>query len=401
MNDVELERRVDDLLLQSPLTSVSVEEFWGAQFDRGLARVNFPVGEGGLDLQPARQELVDVRLEEAHIPSNLLRNFIGLGMAAPTLVAFGTPQQKQRFLRKIFTCEELWCQLFSEPNAGSDLASLSTSAVRDGETWRISGHKVWTTLAHVARWGVLLARTDPDVPKHAGLTYFICDMQAEGIEIRPLRQISGDAEFNEVIFHDVCLPDELRLGEAGKGWSVTLSTLNSERHHNGQLSRSARGGGVIGQAVDLWRQQRRDETEKHNRDELMKLWIEAEVIRLLALRAHEDFRRGESGAEGSLVKLAIGELAPRIYEYCLTLMGAHGLLIDSYEMRRPSSMGENTWGSSAGAAMAHAFLESRSHTIGGGTSEMQRNTIGERLLGLPKEPNTQHGVAWSELRLHS
>src|SRR5205807_10665745 len=182
-------------------------------------------GYGGLGLSPKLQNTINAKLFGAGAPVPYGRNPIGHGMCAPTLVTHGTEAQKQRYLRPLFTGEEVWCQLFSEPGAGSDVAGLSTRAVRDGDEWMVSGQKVWTTLAHVSRWGMLLARTDPDLPKHKGMTYFVVDMQASGVEVRPLRQITGEAEFNEVYFTEVRIPDSERLGEVGEGWRGSLTTL--------------------------------------------------------------------------------------------------------------------------------------------------------------------------------
>src|SRR5512138_2627291 len=223
------EQRVDELcdqlLAEHDPKTTKPADFLGAQFDLGLGWVHFPEGNGGLGLSPKLQNVINQRVLAAGGPLPYARNPIGYGMCAPTIVTHGSDAQKQRYLRPLFTGEEVWCQLFSEPGAGSDVASLSTRAVRDGDEWVISGQKVWTTLAHVARWGLLVARTDPDVPKHKGLTYFVVDMQAPGVEVRPLYQITGEAEFNEVYFTDVRIPDAERLGEVGEGWRVSLTTL--------------------------------------------------------------------------------------------------------------------------------------------------------------------------------
>src|SRR5438477_4376139 len=221
--------RVDQLLSEHPPKHTHPREFLGHQFDRGLAWVQFPEGQGGLDASPKLQKLVDERLRAAGAPFTAMRNPIGLGMAAPTIVTHGSEKQKKRYLRPLFTSEEIWCQLFSEPGAGSDVASLSTRAVRDGDEWIVNGQKVWTTLAHLSRWGMLVARTDPEQPKHKGLTYFVVDMHAPGVEVKPLRQITGEAEFNEVFFSDVRIPDSERLGDVGDGWRVSLTTLMNER----------------------------------------------------------------------------------------------------------------------------------------------------------------------------
>src|ERR1700694_2317038 len=206
---VELTER---LLRDHPPASTPVLEFLGAQFDLGLAWVHFAEGDGGLGLPPRLQDAVNARLRAARAPTAAGRTPIGFGMGAPTVATHGSEEQRRRYLRPLFTGEEIWCQLFSEPGAGSDVASLSTRAVRDGDEWVVKGHKVWRTLAHLASFGLLVARYDPDQPKHKGLTYFVLDMHAPGVETRPLRQITGDAEFNEVYFTDVRIPDDQRLG---------------------------------------------------------------------------------------------------------------------------------------------------------------------------------------------
>ncbi|HMD23866.1 MAG TPA: acyl-CoA dehydrogenase family protein, partial [Streptosporangiaceae bacterium] len=196
-------------------------KFLQDRFDAGLAFVHYPEGAGGLGAPRELQPLVDDAFAAAGAPDNRPASIpIGLGMAAPTILAHGTPGQRDRYLRALWTGEEVWCQLFSEPGAGSDLAGLATRAVRDGDDWVINGQKVWTSMAREARWAILLARTDIEVPKHRGLTYFISDMTAPGIEIRPLRQMTGEAEFNEVFLTDVRIPDTQRLGEVGDGWRV-------------------------------------------------------------------------------------------------------------------------------------------------------------------------------------
>ncbi|MHB1912745.1 MAG: acyl-CoA dehydrogenase family protein, partial [Acidimicrobiales bacterium] len=244
----EVKTRVDQLLTEHDPKSESPAELWGAQFDLGLAWVQFPEGLGGLGVSPSLQAHVDSRLGEVGWPSNGARNPIGVGMGAPTLIAHGSEDQQRRYLRPMFTCEEVWCQLFSEPGAGSDVASLSTRAVRDGDEWIVNGQKVWTTLAHRARWGLLVARTDPEAPKHRGMTYFVVDMQEPGVEVRPLRQMTGEAEFNEVYFTDARIPDTERLGEVGAGWYVALTTLMNERVSIGG-GVAPRGSGHIGEAV--------------------------------------------------------------------------------------------------------------------------------------------------------
>ncbi|MCP3811214.1 acyl-CoA dehydrogenase family protein, partial [Mycobacteriaceae bacterium Msp059] len=226
-------------------TAVPMTEFLGACYDAGLSWVHFPEGLGGLGLSRGYQGVADVIFRKAGAPSPYDLNIIGYGMAAPTLVEYAqTDELKRQWMRPLATTEDIWCQLFSEPGAGSDLAGLATSAVRDGDDWIVNGQKVWTTLAHCANWGILLARTDPDVPKHKGLTYFVVDMRDPGVEVRPLRQMTGQAEFNEVYLNDVRVPDVHRIGAVGAGWGVAMTTLMNERSSIGAAG-VRRGAGTI------------------------------------------------------------------------------------------------------------------------------------------------------------
>jgi alkylation response protein AidB-like acyl-CoA dehydrogenase len=385
----DVARRVDELLAAHPPASTDRTAFLGAQFDAGLAWVHFPEGAGGLGLSPALQRVVDQALANAGAPApDAARNIIGMGMAAPTIAVHGTPEQRARYLRPLFTGEEIWCQLFSEPGAGSDLAGLATRAVRDGDEWIVNGQKVWTTLAHIARFGLLVTRTDPDVPKHLGLTYFICDMQAPGVEVRPLRQMTGDAEFNEVYLNDVRLPDELRLGGEGDGWRVSMTTLMNERVSIGG-GRAKRGSGAIAVAVDVWK--RTGRTDPAYRDRLMRLWVAAEVNRLTNIRAGQMRKAGTPGPEGSVAKLTFAELNQAISELCVDLMGPEGQLYTDYDSPRRESVGFFT------GDPRYFFLRSRANSIEGGTSEVLRNILGERVLGLPGEPRTDKDLPWRDV----
>jgi alkylation response protein AidB-like acyl-CoA dehydrogenase len=387
--EADVRRRVDDLLAANPPARTDRQSFLEAQFDAGLAWVAFPEGSGGLGLAPKLQRVADTVLANAGAPApDVARNIIGHGMAAPTIVAHGTPEQRARYLKPLFTGQEIWCQLFSEPGAGSDLAGLSTRAVRDGDEWIVNGQKVWTTLAHIARFGLLVARTDPDVPKHRGLTYFILDMQAEGVDVRPLRQLTGDAEFNEVYMNDVRVPDELRLGGEGEGWRVSMTTLMNERVAIGG-GRAKRGSGAIAQAVDVWKSTGCDDPVR--RDHLMKLWVAAEVNRLTNMRAGQLARAGTPGPEGSVGKLAFAELNQAISELCVDLMGAEGQLYTDYESPRRESVGFFT------GDPRYFFLRARANSIEGGTSEVLRNILGERVLGLPGEPRTDKDPPWRDV----
>jgi len=386
--DALVDQRIDQLLADHPPASTPAQEFWGAQFDLGLAWVQFPEGHGGLGLSPKMQGVIDERLRAAGAPSPFGRNPIGIGMGAPTVESHGSEEQKQRYLRPLFTCDEIWCQLFSEPGAGSDVASLSTTAVRDGDEWVINGQKVWTTLAHLARFGMLVARTDPDQPKHKGLSYFVIDMHAPGVEVRPLRQMTGEAEFNEVYFTDARIPDAERLGDVGDGWRVSMTTLMNERVALGG-GVPPRGSGAIGEAVKVYKQHGNGDAVK--RDRLMRLWIRSECARLTNMRAAENRQMGTPGPEGSTGKLMSAELNKLIYEYCVDLMGPEGVLYSSYEMIRPDGV------AFASHDLPKAFLRSRANSIEGGTSEIMRNILGERVLGLPGDVRVDKDLPWREV----
>ncbi len=385
-----LEEALDRLLADHPPALTAETEFWGAQFDAGLAWVHFPPGCGGLGLPPAMQRIVNDRLMEAGASfANTQRNILGHGMGAPTVLSHGTPEQIERWLRPIFTAEEVWCQLFSEPGAGSDVAGLASRAVRDGDEWIVNGQKVWTTLAHTARWGMLVARTDPDLPKHQGLTYFIADMTAPGVEVRPLRQITGEAEFNEVYFTDVRIPDSCRLGGVGDGWRVALTTLMNERVAIG-TTHLPRGGGTIAEAVAVWKE--KGHSDPHLRDELMKLWCEAEALRLTGIRADQMRSRGTPGPEGSIAKLYWADLNQRISTFTVDLMGAEGMLLPGgYPYLAPAQSGI------ARFSRQKSFLRARAYSIEGGTSEIMKNILGERVLGLPGEPRVDKALPWKDV----
>jgi alkylation response protein AidB-like acyl-CoA dehydrogenase len=379
--------RVEALLAEHDPRSTRGRDFLGAQFDAGLAWVHFPEGHGGLGLSPKLQKLANERLFAAGAPSPYARNPIGYGMGAPTIVSHGSEDQKRRYLRPLFTGEEIWCQLFSEPGAGSDVAALSSRAVRDGDEWVVNGQKVWTTLAHVSRWGMLVARTDPDQPKHKGMTYFVVDMHAPGVEVKPLRQMTGEAEFNEVFFTDVRIPDAERLGDVGEGWRVALTTLMNERVSIGGAV-APRGSGPIGEAVRVWKE--KGHADPVLRDRLVQLWIEAEVNRLTNVRASQNRQLGTPGPEGSTGKLSFAETNKAIYEFVMTLLGAEGMLYGSYEMVRPET-------AMSSDSLQKAFLRSRANSIEGGTSEIMRNILGERVLGLPGDVLADKELPWSQV----
>ena len=391
---VNVEKLVDQLLEEMPPATTPAKEFLGEQFDRGLAWLHYPEGCGGLGLTPNDQQLAQSRLVAGGAPQSGLKNPIGYGMVAPTVVAHGTDEQKRRYLRPLFTAEEIWCQLFSEPGSGSDVASLSTRAVRDGEEWVLNEQKVWTTRAHLSRFGLLLARTNPDVPKHKGITAFLVDMQADGVDVRPLYQITGEAEFNEVFFTDVHMPDTARLGAEGDGWRVAVTTLMNERVSiGGGVSR--RGGGPIADALRIWKERWSGDTSPHAlalRDRLVSSWIRSEVLSMTNQRAAQVRQAGTPGPEGSVAKLAYAEENQRVYELCMDLLGAEGMLYPAgYPMIRPEVLG-------MGSTDVHkSFLRVRANSIEGGTSEVMRNILGERVLGLPGDVRNDKELAWKDV----
>ena len=371
-----------------------IKEFWGKQFDLGLAWVQFPEGAGGLGLNPKYQLMVIETLRNEGISQqNRVANILGIGMGAPTIIEYGTEEQISKYLRPMFTTEEIWCQLFSEPGSGSDLASLSTKAVDDGDGYIVNGQKVWTTLGHLAKWGLIVTRTDPNVPKHRGLTFFIVDMESEGVDVRPLRQITGEAEFNEVYFTDVKIPKENILGSLGEGWRVSLTILMNERVAIGGNVRE-RGSGAPGHLVQLWKE--KNLQDPVTRDKLIKLWIEQEAVRLTNMRAVENREKGTPGPEGSTSKLYEAEINKASYEFGMDMLGNDGLLFPrGYALTQPELNFENeTFGFTDTQSL---FLRSRANSIEGGTSEIMRNIIAERVLGLPSDPKLDKDKAWKDI----
>jgi alkylation response protein AidB-like acyl-CoA dehydrogenase len=387
-DEARVEKLTDTLLAEHDPKAESEREFLGAQFDAGLAFVHFPEGHGGLGLQPKLQAVINRKLAAAGAPPGGASNPIGYGMGAPTIVTYGTEEQKRRYLRPLFTGEEKWCQLFSEPGAGSDVAGLSTRAERDGDEWVVNGQKVWTSLAHFAKWGLLVARTNPDVEKHRGLTYFVIDMQQPGVEVRPLRQMTGQAEFNEVYFTNARVPDSERLGDVGAGWNTAVTTLMNERVFIGG-GIAPRGAGMIQTAITLWQE---SGCNPALRDRLMQLYVRAETLRLTNVRASQRRAVGNPGPEGSIGKLGNAELNQAISTLCVDLMGADGMLYGDYTMDRDRTM------SAARSGDARTtFLRSRANTIEGGTSEVMRNILGERVLGLPGDVRVDRDVPWKDV----
>ena len=373
-----------DLLRQYPPTRTPLRIFLEAQFDAGLAWVHFSKDGGGLGVSPDLQKVVEAGLTAAGAPGPA-PNGIGSGMAAPTIAAHGTHEQRKRFLRPLFTGEQFWCQLFSEPGAGSDLASLSTRAQQDGDEWIVNGQKVWNTFAHLADMGILVARTDPEAPKHKGLTYFLVDMHSPGIEVKPLRQMTGEAEFNEVFFNDARIADVNRLGAVGDGWRVALTTLMNERVTiGGSVSSSVFGS--IQDVLRVWRAKKVDDLVQQ--DKVVQVWIESEVNRLTNLRSSQARRAGgTAGPEGSVGKLAFAILNKRMAELVMELLGPEAMLYPSgYDMTAERSRG-----------LQQIFLRTRANSVEGGSSEIMRNILGERVLGLPGDVRVDKELPWARV----
>jgi alkylation response protein AidB-like acyl-CoA dehydrogenase len=385
-DEQRVEALVDQLLADCPPSSTPEVEFLGRQYDLGLAWVHFPEGWGGLGLSPKLNRNVLTRVARAGGPVGGMKNPIGYGMCGPAVAAHGTDEEKQ-LLRPLFTNEDIWCQLFSEPGAGSDVASLSTRAERDGDEWILNGQKVWTTLAHISNYGLIIARSDPEQPKHRGITAFIVDMHAPGVEVKPLRQMTGEAEFNEVFFTDVRIPDTMRLDDVGRGWSVSITTLMNERVSIGGGT-PPRNSGPIGQLLEVWKERKSGDAAQ--RDEFVQLWIRAEVNRLTNMRAAANRKVGTPGPEGSVSKIAMAELNKSIYSFALDLKGADGMLFASYDHHPAKTVlfGDDMWKN---------FLRARANSIEGGTTEIMKNILGERVLGLPGDVRVDKDLPWSQV----
>jgi alkylation response protein AidB-like acyl-CoA dehydrogenase len=337
----------------------------------------------GLDADPVHQLLIDDEFARAGVkrPSNQ----IGIGWAAPTVIHAGTEEQKKRYVLPALAGEEIWCQLFSEPGAGSDLASLGTRAVRDGEEWVVNGQKIWTTGAHYSAFGILIARTDPAAPKHRGITYFICPMDLPGIEVRNIRNIAGADSFNEVFFTDVRIPHANVVGEVNDGWRLAKVTLGNERV---SLSSSGVLWGAGPTAADIVDEARRlGVTDAVMRQRLAALWTEHVILDLIRMRTLTARLRGEQpGPEASIRKIMADEHGQRAMEIARDLIGMDALLVGSREGQK--TLRSRSWYS--------GYMFSKALTIGGGTGEVQRNILGERVLGLPAEPDDSTGRPWSE-----
>lgn len=376
-------------------------EAWYPTFARsGLAVATWPVAYGGLDLAPAVARAVEAELA----PFNLGRlNPLGLNLAAPALFAFGTEEQRLRFLPPMVRNEEKWCQLFSEPGAGSDLASLAMRAERDGDDWVLTGQKVWSTWAHTADFGVTLARTDPDLPKRSGITYFLVDLRVPGVDVRALRHITGEIDFNETFMDAVRVPDFNRVGAVGEGWKVANATLSGERQ---MVSGSGSGGvdriGGSGAEALVTLARANDAagfeggwSDPLVRQQIMKVWSEERIRAWTNQRVRAGLKAGRApGPESSIGKVHQGSLNQRIQVIAADLLGARALAWDAGAVE------------DGDVAAAYAvtlprevkgMLRSRANTIEGGTTEVNKNILGERVLGLPREPDPYSGAAWRDV----
>ncbi|MFF0609307.1 acyl-CoA dehydrogenase family protein [Nocardia tengchongensis] len=370
------------------LTTMSMIDYLGALFDAGLAWINHPVGAGGMGLARDLQTPLEDALVEAGGPAiDVYRNPIGTGMGAPTLAAHGTDLQRARLLRPLWTGEEIWCQLFSEPDAGSDLAGVSTRAIRDGDGWVVTGQKVWTSFAHKARWAMLLARTDVTARKHQGLTYFILDMTSRGIEVRPLRQANGQAEFNEVFLTEVRIPDSMRLGDVGQGWAVARTTLMNERTSIGGRE-SRRDDGYIGRVLSLWRE-RPDLRTPATHQRLLQAWVDVEAARLTNERTRQATATGVPGLEGSGAKVTFAKVNQDVTRLWAQLDPKAAMTYDDWSVNSGEAQGQRP--------ATYHYLRSRANSIEGGTTEILLGLIADRVLGLPKEPNPTAELAWQDI----
>jgi alkylation response protein AidB-like acyl-CoA dehydrogenase len=351
-----------------------LRQWQGKMYEAGLVGLTWPREYGGQGLTFMEEMILHEEMALTKAPPVL--NILAIGMAGPTIIAYGTEEQKRRYLARMLSCEEIWCQGYSEPNAGSDLASLQTRAVRHGEHYVVNGQKVWTSLAHVADWMMLLARTDPDVPKHKGITYFLLDMKSPGVAVKPLKQFTGDAEFNEVYFDNVRVHESQVLGGLNNGWAVGLTTLMYERLALG-FGLQVRLRIALDGLVELARQTKKNggmaTQDPVLRQKLAQLWIDTEVFKYTGARAVTRLLKDEMpGPEASTGKMLWAEGHQRLQELAMEIQGPYSQLMKGSEW----AVAEGLW--------QHTFLRSRANSIEGGTTEIQRNIIGERVLGLPK-----------------
>ena len=354
---------------------VDEQQWWLDLADKGYMTPTWPVEYGGLGVSNKVGAAVMRTLGKYKVPRT--KNPIGLDLAAPAILHYGSDEVKEKFLRRIARHEDIWCQLFSEPGAGSDLASMATRAVRDGDEWVVNGQKVWTSMGDISSYGILLARTDPDVPKRQGISFFLIDMHQPGITVRPLVQITGDAEFCETFLDDARVPDAWRLGELNDGWNVSKFVLANERN---ALAGSSH---AVGRTVSALVKHHGTITDPAMRQRVAQAWMNEKVASLTGQRSAARRKAGQAGPEGSVMKLMVSQNAQELQNLALDLEGPHGQAYDA----------DDRWLRNT----AWSFLRIRSRSIAGGTSEVQRNILGERVLGLPQEPDPYRGMPWSEV----
>jgi alkylation response protein AidB-like acyl-CoA dehydrogenase len=398
MDDAELRARVRKLLAEAHPERTDSITFRRKQYEHGLAWVHFPEGFGGLGISPKQQLVV---LDEIQKHSKVVHHdppasTIGIGMGAPTVLTYASDAQKKYHLPRIFSGEDIWCQMFSEPSAGSDVAGLASRAVRDGDHWVVNGQKVWTSVAHLSSWGMLVVRTNPDVPKHDGLSYFILDMKTPGVTVRPLYQITAEAEYNEVFFDNVRIPHENMLGKEGQGWRVAITTLMNERVAIGAGGAKRKGAGSA-QLVKLWKDRKAGALspaqEVMLRDRVTRTYMDNELLRITSQRARAAQKQGNPGPEGSVMKLAQADINKQMWELAMDVLGQDALAFEAgYELRQSGFESR-----SLESAAKYMFLRSRANSIEGGTSEIMKNILGERVLGLPGDPRVDKDVAWKDI----
>ena len=350
--------------------------------EAGYAAITWPKEFGGLEGTPIQSVIYSQEESNYNVPGGFFE--IGLGMCIPTMMAWATPEQNERYVKPALNGEEVWCQLFSEPSAGSDVAGIRTKAEKEGDDWIINGQKVWTSGAHFSDFGIIVVRTDPNVPKHKGLSFFFLDMKSEGIDVKPIRQISGGANFNEVFFNDVRVPDTQRLGEVGEGWKVALTTLMNERLAIG-VPKSADYSALTKLAKEITLNDKPAISNDLVRSKIAEWYVQAEGLKYTKMRTLTALSKGETpGPESSIGKIVSAPKMQDLASFAMDLQGASGIISDS-EIALLHSIFQNQWLSAAG------------YRIAGGTDEILRNIVAERVLGLPQDVRVDKKVAFNEL----
>jgi alkylation response protein AidB-like acyl-CoA dehydrogenase len=372
-------------LPRTKLRTMAERQAWHRKlYDAGYVGMGWPKEYGGQEARPMEQAIVAEELARVNAPQGV--NGLGIGIVGPTLIHHGTEEQKKRYLKNILSGEELWCQLYSEPNSGSDLASLQCRAEIDGDTFIVNGQKIWTSGGHHSDWGLMLARTDPRAPKHEGISCMLVDLRSEGVDARPLKQINGDTGFSEIFFSNVVVPADNLIGELNTGWRIAQTTLSYER--GGSLMAAvSQNQRIFGRLLDVASELRVDGTRAIDdpiiRGKIGEIYREVEVLRYAALRILSRLEKGQRpGPESSVAKLHRSELNKRVQNLINEILGPYGLLAagapDELALEDDVNYGES-------GSWAHSLAASYSGTIAAGTSEVQKNILGERVLGLPKE----------------